>query len=290
MDEDRKLRVQEITFTLGGLFIAGLGAGISWVAATAPVSGGTAIAAVSGVSAGVIGAILLRGLKSSLKLLKLDDRVEELRQVAQARPSVWEATRAVLEGAGVSQRKLLVVSQSRLDTLFVLEVLLIIAAVTAPFVLVLLYARADSVEVIRRLSALKAGLGSAELAKLGARDWHLLLGGVSFGLLFLAAARGVTQANERQRQTYFRVSETIRFYEDLGSYLTLEERLAKADDGANEKARMHAAIGQVQRLFLPNERMRSIEMPVDEEKSDNDDVRTELIKELLKQLSEPLKK
>jgi len=61
-----------------------------------------------------------------------------------------------------------------------------------------MYATIDPYWQLQRLK--DVGIDPKDALELARRDWHLLAAGVSFGLLFLAAARGVLAAETRQRE------------------------------------------------------------------------------------------
>lgn len=114
--------------------------------------------------------------------------------------------------------------------------LLMLSSVIVPFVLVYLYATLPP--------AAPPTAGAAPQ-----RDWHLLLAGVSFGLLFIAAARGILLAEGRQREVYAReVRETV-YYGDLRRALGMAQRLDR--ENTDEKASVtREVIRKVMALML----------------------------------------
>jgi hypothetical protein len=98
-----------------------------------------------------------------------------------------------------------------------------LSSVLVPFVLVYLYMTLPPV-------------APSITAAAPQRDWHLLLAGVSFGLLFIAAARGILLAEGRQREVYAREVRETAYYGDLRRALGMAQRLDKKKNDATEPA------------------------------------------------------
>lgn len=77
------------------------------------------------------------------------------------------------------------------------------------------------------------------------RDWHLLLVGVSLGLLFIAAARGILLAEGRQRDVYAREVRETAYYGDLRRALGMAQRLDREDQDV-----AHSATREVVRKIM----------------------------------------
>jgi len=103
------------------------------------------------------------------------------------------------------ERLILVQSSGRSNWLFIVGNALILASVGAPVASLLLYLQASSPE------------------------WHLLAFGVAFGLLLLAAARGVARQEGHQRDTYFRLTMRIAEYERSISVLRIATKASPPD-------------------------------------------------------------
>ena len=148
--------------------------------------------------------------------------IEKYARQAQAPKSLTEFVASSLREAAERQRLLAFQSESRLSTLYTASLILTIAAVAVPFLQVGLYLRNDPIEQARKLKEI--GLSGVEIAALAGRDWHLLLVGASFGLLFLAAARGILTAESKQREAYFRLTESVTRYGDLALTIEMADR------------------------------------------------------------------
>jgi hypothetical protein len=111
-----------------------------------------------------------------------------------------------------------------------------------------MYVRTDPIVQLAELK--RVGVDPRIGIELVRRDWHLLAAGVSFGLLFLAAARGALNAEARQRALYTRESRIVAYYGDLIRALEVAARIddERKDDARAETARV--MVGVVDRLLL----------------------------------------
>lgn len=64
----------------------------------------------------------------------------------------------------------------------------------------------------------------------GQADWHLLAAGLSFGLLFIAAARGLAAQDARQRSIYLAFEQRITYYRHLIAAVRIAHRLENESD------------------------------------------------------------
>ena len=110
-------------------------------------------------------------------------------------------------------------ARPRADVLFRIGVILLLLSLACPVVATWIYWRYEplSGDEIARIVSLKQSLGDLpkDFNLSTSRDWHLLLGGLTFGFLCLAAAKGILtlQANEMKR--YFELSQRMRYFERL---------------------------------------------------------------------------
>jgi hypothetical protein len=130
---------------------------------------------------------------------------------------------ALLEAASERQRLALLRSERRASNLFRIGTVLMTLSVFVPFLLVAIYYQLDPASEFLRLQ--KLGVLPSPAADFARRDWHLLVAGVSFGLLFLAAARGILNAEASQREMYFREMRVANYYGDLGRALKIAARV-----------------------------------------------------------------
>lgn len=147
---------------------------------------------------------------------------EALEAKAEKEETLVDYVEAQLIAAAARQEVTVRSSEARANRLSSIGIILMISSVLVPFALVYLYMSlptlAPSVDVPLQ------------------RDWHLLVAGVSFGLLFIAAARGILLAEGRQREVYAREVRETAFYGDLRRALGMAQRLDKEDRDATDKA------------------------------------------------------
>ena len=67
----------------------------------------------------------------------------------------------------------------------------------------------------------EAGELPKEMATPIGRDWHLLLAGVTFGFLCLAAARGILSQQSNEMKTYFKLGQMARYFDRLNSVVEI---------------------------------------------------------------------
>ena len=128
----------------------------------------------------------------------------------------------------VSERERLVMfsAQGRASALFFLGTALMVLSVFAPMATLYVYVTLNPldipVETVTLLQELKGKEFPFEKITLSAqKDWRILASGLSFGFLFLAAARGVLRQEAQQRDTYFRLGRRVTYYENLISALKI---------------------------------------------------------------------
>lgn len=131
----------------------------------------------------------------------------QLEADAQIVETLVDYIEAQLKAAGARQEVSVVKAERRANRLAATGFYLMLSSVFVPFVLVYLY------------------ITLPPTAQGDTRDWHLLLAGVSFGLLFIAAARGILMAEGRQREVYARELRETAYYGDLRRALGIAQRI-----------------------------------------------------------------
>lgn len=127
-------------------------------------------------------------------------------------------------------------AEARANMLFRIGLIFMVASVLAPLFSASLYWRLDplAASTVENLKSLRSALGSLPQGTTIAiqRDWRVLLGGISFGFLFLAAAAGLMKQQGRQTDIYFRTGERVKYFERLASVVNLHSVAArKRSDG-----------------------------------------------------------
>lgn len=132
-------------------------------------------------------------------------------------------------------------AEARANNLFGIGRAFLIASILGPVAAALLYWWVDPVtpETVAQLKDLHQALGPDAFkgVTLSAnRDWRILLAGVSFGLLFLAAARGLLNQQAKEAATYFKLEEKINVLERLDSVLSIRAAHPGLEANPSEKA------------------------------------------------------
>jgi hypothetical protein len=150
-------------------------------------------------------------------------KAQELEKSAESQQDLAAYVDNVLAAASERQRAAVSKADRRAGALSMMGTMLMVMAVVVPFGMVALYLRIDPAVTAKQL--VQAGVPAAEAAKAAQPDWHLLLAGVSFGLLFIASARGIFLAESRQREVYTREMREATYYGDLSRALGIAQRL-----------------------------------------------------------------
>lgn len=171
---------------------------------------------VSGVAGAVYEALTPRSTVASTRR-----EAEVLEAKAESEETLVEYVEGQLLAAAKRQDAAVQRAESRGDRLSSIGSFLMIASVFAPLIFVILY--------------VQLGRATTDGAS-PQRDWHLLLAGVSFGLLFIAAARGILVAEARQRDVYAREVRETAYYGDLRRALGMAQRIDREDKDEKQPA------------------------------------------------------
>ena len=168
-------------------------------------------------------------------------KAQQEADAAQAEEKLFsELLAAELHTVTERMRLNMVTSQNRADNLYALGVFLMVASVFAPVVSAVVYLFTDPLgdATLQGLSTLRESFGGSlpdGLTVSVQRDWRLLLGGISFGFLFLAAARGLMTQHTRQTATYFNLANEVAHYENLKAIIRLRIKAASSTVGNPSK-------------------------------------------------------
>ena len=164
---------------------------------------------------------------------------EELLKKTKA-ANIVEFVESELKVASEREKLAMLIAQVRSGRLFVIGSFLMVLSVFAPFGSAAIYWQTNPLndEIVMRLEQLKkkADISPPSDSISLKKDWRILFSGLSFGFLFLAAARGILKQEARQSSTYFETSERVTYYENLGRALRINDRLrSEAQPPENEK-------------------------------------------------------
>lgn len=119
-------------------------------------------------------------------------------------------------------------SEARANSLYRVGFLLLIVSVFCPLAAGLAYVIVEPLpaDTVTRLTQLNNELGAlpSGLTIQVARDWHVLVAGITLGFLCLAAARGVLGQQSQETRQFFRLNERVNYYERLRSVLEIKAR------------------------------------------------------------------
>jgi hypothetical protein len=202
--------------------------------------------------------------KKKAEILDKNDTVKQLiiKKTAQAR---------------YSQEVLIYQPKPKADRLYKFGTPLLVASLVCPILSAACYYLTEPLpsKTVQSISNLKNSIGELpkEFNVTVSRDWHILAGGIAFGFLCLAAARGLLAQQANEMKTYVELGQKVRYFERLNSIVEL---LLKQDENATEPEK--EAI-----RFLRDRLLADPVTAVEEEtKKTEDDIQSKLVSELAK--------
>ena len=186
--------------------------------------------------------------------LKIKEKTKELEKGKSTLKDITgmvEFVEAVLKVASLREEVAMSIAQGRSARLFIIGSFLMVLSVFAPFGSAVIYWQMEPLndEVVTHLVELKnkTGMVPGKESVSFKKDWRILFSGLSFGFLFLAAARGILKQEARQSSTYFKTAERVTYYENLARALLINDRLHPDEAGKAERNRLIMRI--IERLF-----------------------------------------
>ena len=161
------------------------------------------------------------------------DRIVEFEHRAEHEPDFLSALKAQLELTAERAKLLMLKAKARAGMLFSVGTGLTIISAFTPIVSIAVYVTFDplpqttlaSLELLRTDSGeLPAGL-SISVAK----DWRVLISGISFGFLFLAAATALFTQHRRQVEASFALAKDVDYFNALISAVEIRNRSDKEE-------------------------------------------------------------
>jgi hypothetical protein len=147
-------------------------------------------------------------------------------------------------------RLLMLRAEVRANRLYSIGTVLTVLSVLAPIGAIAVYASiqplpAETLNVLRSLRGTN-GLLPSGISVSVQRDWHILLSGISFGFLFLAAAGAIFGQHRRQMETVLTLGRDVDYYNSLVGAVEIATR---ADDAKIRGGLQHVT-GAVMTEFL----------------------------------------
>lgn len=181
--------------------------------------------------------------------------------------------------AGKMQELMIADSRTRSDVTLRLGSILLLAAIACPIASTWVYLVTDPLpnDTIQRIAALKNSIGDLpkDFSVSINKDWHILFGGLTFGFLCLAAARGVLSQHANAMKTYIELGRRARYFERLVSLVQITLKRDK-----NTTLTEQDAI-----KLLVNNLLN--DLPVAEEKDNDESEEDTLISKLILELTKP---
>jgi hypothetical protein len=185
---------------------------------------------------------------------KINEKTQELEKGKKTLKEITgmvEFVEAVLKVASLREEVAMSIAQGRSGRLFIIGSFLMVLSVFAPFGSAVLYWQMEPLndEIVMQLKHLKVetGVVPGKESVSFKKDWRILFSGLSFGFLFLAAARGILRQDARQSSTYFKTAERVTYYENLARALLINERLHPGEAGESERNKLVERI--IEKLF-----------------------------------------
>ena len=185
---------------------------------------------------------------------KINEKTRELekgKKTLKEITGIVEFVEAVLKVASLREEVAMSIAQGRSGRLFIIGSFLMVLSVFAPFGSAVLYWQMEPLneEIVMQLEHLKnkTGVVPGKDSVSFKKDWRILFSGLSFGFLFLAAARGILRQDARQSSTYFKTAERVTYYENLARALLINERLHPGEAGKSERNKLIERI--IEKLF-----------------------------------------
>lgn len=162
-------------------------------------------------------------IRSQEEVLERKQKIREAREKAITDTPLVELMEASINVLTERARLTMLLAQNRANKLFVIGVILMVVSVFAPVASTLIYLNSNPLEPIEKVPGIEERAFELPIQ----RDWRILVSGISFGFLFLAAARGILKQEAQQRETYFKLDNRITYYENTITALKIDYYLQK---------------------------------------------------------------
>ncbi len=165
--------------------------------------------------------------------------IEQIESVATKEEELVEYLKNLLNATVAREELSMLRSEVRADSLYRIGLSLLVISVFCPLIAGLVYLGLDPLpdETLEKLIRFREGIGTLpkDFAAHVARDWHMLLAGITLGFLCLAAARGILTQQAKEMRESFRLNERVNYYERLRSVLEIKARqLGDGEEAENE--------------------------------------------------------
>ena len=177
------------------------------------------------------------------------DRIREVETRVEQETEFPEFFQGQINLVAERARLVMVTAEGRANMLYGVGTLLTVLSVLVPFVAVAIYFASDplSEQTVTTLQSLKKESGdfpdgiSIDIQ----RDWRILLSGISFGFLFIAAAGAIFSQHRRQTQTYLELAKDVDYYDGVASAVEVQNRADHAQLSEGMKSLQQRVITQL---------------------------------------------
>jgi hypothetical protein len=225
---------------------------------------------ISAVAATLIAPLIISAIKQFFVTIRQSHKIEvaekDFNKELEKNEPIVKYVDKILNLVIERDKLTMIKARGRSNYLFFIGTFLMILSVFAPVVTIGIYMTTEpiSYETIEVLKNIKSQLGVVPSIKdiINQRDWRILLSGISFGFLFLAAARALLRQENRQITTYINLNRRISLFENTASALKIAERIAldgdelSIDDLPQELQINHLIIKVINILLPTSEEVR----------------------------------
>ncbi|MDJ0910715.1 MAG: hypothetical protein QNI99_16055 [Woeseiaceae bacterium] len=209
----------------------------------------TVYAAIAGVPVALIAGYFLNIFPVSLEQVQ-QQRIRDFEEQVRAEVNFPEFFQRQLQLVAERARLLTVKASSRSHSLFWMGTILTVMSVFAPFVSISIYLNLEPlpqevVDGIERLRGTDGNLPSGIDVSI-AKDWRVLVSGISFGFLFLAAAGALFAQYRRQMEIVFQLGKDVDYFDAVVSAAEIRQRANKE----NLDLRMSDLVDDVIKMLL----------------------------------------
>jgi len=216
---------------------------VDWVGISLPAAGSAMAAAISVLVFRMWGSLH----SARVALVSKEAEVERVEAGSKSELTTVDQLKVHIRQAIGREEISMLRADGRANGLYHIGWTLMVVSVLCPLLAGVIYWRIDplSSEIVERLKDLDLALGSLPEGSAVAteRDWHVLLGGITFGFLCLAAARGILTQQGKEVAAHSRLSDRVNYYERVES--VLEIRANGSGGEVDEKALVEFAIEQL---------------------------------------------
>jgi len=183
--------------------------------------------------------------RSSSRVLEQEKKIRAAETKVEQEAEFPDFLQSQLKLIAERARLVMVKAEGRANILYGVGTVLTVLSVVVPFVSIAVYINMEPLnpEILAILEKLKISTGElpSGVSVSLQRDWHILLSGISFGFLFLAAAGAIFSQHRRQTQMFLALSKDIDYFDGLAGAVEVCKRV----DGTSLTEKMSTFVDRV---------------------------------------------